>query len=147
MNQIFETRRVKIAETAEHYRTAKIGGSSDAIEMVKKFLGDYFDGLDCEEFHILCLDTKNKINGIFRITRGTLDASLVHPREVFKAAIQCNASSIILVHNHPSGDATPSREDHSVTARLTEAGKILGIDVLDHIVYGSDTSVVSCREC
>ena len=80
-----------------------------------------------------------------QITVGTLDASLVHPREVFRAAIKDASSSIILVHNHPSGDPTPSREDIAVTTRLTDCGKTLGIDVLDHIVLGRNTAV-SIRE-
>ena len=120
--------------------------SSNAIDTVKKLLGAYFDSLDCEEFHILCLNTKNAIDAVFKITRGTLDASLVHPRDVFKAAILANASSVILVHNHPSGDSTPSREDIAVTDRLKESGKILGIDILDHIVYGSMTDATSIEE-
>ena len=80
-----------------------------------------------------------------RITVGTLDASLVHPREVFRAAIRDAAKSIILVHNHPSGDATPSREDFQVTDRLEEVGTTIGISVLDHIVLGNPNSV-SIRE-
>ena len=146
MNAIFETRRVKVGETTEHYGTKKISSSQEAIKTVKTVLGGYFDSLDCEEFHVIALDTKNKIVGTFRITRGTLDASLVHPREVFKPAILLSASSILLVHNHPSGDPTPSREDIAVTDRLTESGKILGIDVLDHIVYGDGDSAISIAE-
>ena len=80
-----------------------------------------------------------------QITVGTLDASLVHPREVFRAAIRDAASSVLLVHNHPSGDPTPSREDIQVTDRLTEVGKLVGIDVLDHIVLGRGRAV-SIRE-
>ena len=98
-----------------------------------------------EEFHIVCLDTKNQVIDTHQITVGTLDASLVHPREVFRAAIKDASSSIILVHNHPSGDPTPSREDIAVTTRLTDCGKTLGIDVLDHIVLGRNTAV-SIRE-
>ena len=94
-----------------------------------------------EEFHIVTLDTKNQVLDTHCITVGTLDASLVHPREVFRAAIKDAASSIILVHNHPSGDPTPSREDIAVTQRLTESGKTLGIDVLDHVVLGRSGSV------
>ncbi|TWT91625.1 hypothetical protein Pla100_50160 [Neorhodopirellula pilleata] len=71
-------------------------------------------------------------------TVGTLDASLVHPREVFKAAILAGASAVLLMHNHPSGDPTPSREDRAVTDRLEQVGKIIGINVLDHIVVGDD---------
>ena len=96
---------------------------------------------------IATLDTKNQVTGIVEITRGTLDASLVHPREVFAPAIAAAASSIILAHNHPSGDATPSLEDRQVTHRLIECGKMLGIDVLDHIIVGDHTGkAVSVRD-
>jgi DNA repair protein RadC len=114
-----------------------------------RYCDEAFSGLAIsgvqEEFHIVTLSTKNVPINTHLITRGTLDASLVHPREVFRPAIRDSASAVILVHNHPSGDATPSREDHQVTGRLTEAGKLLGITVLDHIVVASDGSV-SIRE-
>jgi DNA repair protein RadC len=87
------------------------------------------------------LDTKNQVIDTHQITIGTLDASLVHPREVFRAAIKDAASSIILVHNHPSGDPTPSKQDVAVTQRLTQTGELIGIDVLDHIVLGKERSV------
>jgi DNA repair protein RadC len=98
---------------------------------------------DClqEEFHTVTLDTKNQVIASHQITVGTLDASLVHPREVFRRAIKDAASSVILVHNHPSGDPTPSREDIAVTDRLCEVGKTIGIDVLDHIVLGKEKCV------
>lgn len=89
-----------------------------------------------EVFAILCLNTKNKIAGAHIISQGSLSASIVHPREVFKAAILNNAASIILAHNHPSGDPEPSREDIETTRRLVEAGEILGIRVLDHVIIG-----------
>ena len=89
-----------------------------------------------EIFAILCLNTKNKVAGAHIISQGSLSASIVHPREVFKAAILNNAASIILAHNHPSGDPEPSREDIETTKRLVEAGKIIGIEVLDHIIIG-----------
>jgi DNA repair protein RadC len=98
-----------------------------------------------EEFHIVTLDTKHKPIRTHRITVGTLDASLVHPREVFRPAIRDAASAVILVHNHPSGDPTPSREDRQVTQQLTEAGKLIGITVLDHIVVAKEDAV-SLRE-
>ena len=97
---------------------------------------------------VACLDTKHVPLGVYRITTGTVDASLVHPREVFKPAFIEGASAIILSHNHPSGDPTPSREDHQVTDQLTEAGKLLGINVLDHVVYGCGSGeAISLREC
>ena len=89
-----------------------------------------------EVFAILCLNTKNKVAGAHIISQGSLSASIVHPREVFKAAILNNAASIILAHNHPSGDPEPSWEDIETTRRLVEAGEILGIRVLDHIIIG-----------
>ncbi|MCL6477324.1 MAG: DNA repair protein RadC [Peptococcaceae bacterium] len=103
-----------------------------AAQIVMNFL----DGADREYFVVLLLSTKNKVNGIHVVSVGTLDNSLVHPREVFKAALLSNASSVILAHNHPTGDPTPSREDIDISRRLVEAGKILGIGVLDHIVVG-----------
>ena len=83
------------------------------------------------------LNTKNHIVGVMEVTRGTLDSSLVHPREVFRGAILHNAASIILCHNHPSGDSAPSREDMKVTERIKQAGKVLGIDLLDHVIIGN----------
>jgi DNA repair protein RadC len=91
-----------------------------------------------EHFFTVLLDVKSNVLGLKTISIGTLDSSLVHPREVFKEAIAASASSIIVAHNHPSGDTTPSPEDRRVTARLVEAGKILGIEVLDHIIIAGD---------
>ena len=89
-----------------------------------------------EEFHVLLLNTQNQILRDKQITRGTLDASLVHPREVFRSAIVEACAAVVLVHNHPSGDPTPSAEDRAVTQQLREAGKVVGIDVLDHVIVG-----------
>lgn len=89
-----------------------------------------------ETLWLITLDTKNNITGLFEVSRGTINCSLVHPREVFKRAMLQNACSIILMHNHPSGDPTPSQDDKDITKRLYEAGKILGIELLDHIVVG-----------
>ncbi len=87
-----------------------------------------------EHFKLILLNTRNKIIGISTISVGTLNASLVHPREVFKDAIVHSASSIILVHNHPSDDPEPSDDDLSLTRRLADAGRLVGIEVLDHII-------------
>jgi DNA repair protein RadC len=99
-----------------------------------------FGHLDCddrESFVVVMLDIKQRITDTHLVSTGSLDASIVHPREVFKAAVVANAAAIILVHNHPSGDYQPSKEDHEVTERLAAAGKILGIQVLDHVIIGS----------
>ncbi len=112
---------------------------------VGRLLMPRFQMLKHEEFVALLLDTKNKVLSIEDISKGSLNASIVHPREVFKTAIRRSAAAIIVAHNHPSGDPSPSREDIDVTRRLTEAGKIIGIEVLDHIVFG-DGKTVSMRE-
>ena len=98
-----------------------------------------------ESFYIFTLDTKNQINGIFEVSRGSLNASIVHPREVFKRALLQNANSIILLHNHPSGDPTPSKEDINITNRLIESGDLLGIRVLDHIIIGDENNYISLK--
>lgn len=92
--------------------------------------------LNIEHFKVLLLNTKNQVLTIETISMGGLNSSIVHPREVFKPAIKRSCASVILVHNHPSGDPAPSPEDINVTRRLAEAGNLLGIDVLDHIVIG-----------
>jgi DNA repair protein RadC len=101
--------------------------------------------LSKEHFKIAILDTKNQILSIENISVGTLNASIVHPRDVFKIAIKKNANSIILIHNHPSGDTTPSNEDINITNRLIDAGNLIGIKVLDHIIIG-DNMYLSLKE-
>ena len=101
-------------------------------------LRPYFDGLDREQFLVCCLDAKNASIGVNIVSIGTLTLSLVHPREVFKAAILLNSCAILAVHNHPSGDPTPSPEDRTLTTRLQEAGDLLGIRLLDHLILGDD---------
>jgi DNA repair protein RadC len=91
-----------------------------------------------EHFAVMLLNTKNHIIGMPEVSVGSLSASVVHPREVFRAAIDHAAAAMILLHNHPSGDPTPSREDIAVTDRLVKAGKVMDIPVLDHIVLGSE---------
>jgi len=100
-----------------------------------------FTGLDKEHFRAVLLNTKNHVLKTVEISVGSLDASLVHPRECFKPAVAASAASIILLHNHPSGDPEPSADDIAITKRLKEAGKTLGIDVLDHIIFGQGTFV------
>lgn len=99
-----------------------------------------------ESFYIFTLDIKNQINGIFEVSRGSLNASIVHPREVFKRALLQNANSIILLHNHPSGDPKPSKEDVDITNRLIESGDLLGIRVLDHIIIGDENNYISLKQ-
>jgi len=98
-----------------------------------------------ESFHVLMLDGRHRLIRAEEVSVGTLTASLVHPREVFREAIRCAAAAVVLVHNHPSGDPTPSAEDRSVTERLREAGLLLGIRVLDHVIV-TRASYFSFRE-
>ena len=98
-----------------------------------------------EHFKLILLDSRNKIIGISTISIGTLNANLVHPREIFKEAIMHNSASVVLAHNHPSGDPEPSEEDLKITERLVESGKILGIEVIDHIIIGK-TNFASFKE-
>lgn len=98
-----------------------------------------------EEFHVVTLDTKLQPIQNHQITIGTLDASLVHPREVFKRAVRDSAAAILLVHNHPSGDPTPSRQDREITDRLKRAGEVMGIQVIDHIIVAKH-NVISLAE-
>jgi DNA repair protein RadC len=111
---------------------ARVRCAADVYALMRLEMRD----LPHEEFHVLLLSTQNDILRRMQVTRGTLDASLVHPREVFRGAISESAASIILVHNHPSGDPTPSSEDRAVTRQLRAAGSIVGIDVLDHVIIG-----------
>lgn len=89
-----------------------------------------------EEFRVLLLDTRHAVTREHVVTRGTLDTSLVHPREVFRLAVTENAACLVLVHNHPSGDPTPSPEDREVTRQLVAAGRLIGVPVLDHVIIG-----------
>lgn len=98
-----------------------------------------------EHFVALYLNSRNAVLLVHTVSVGSLNASIVHPREVFAPAVRESAASVILAHNHPSGDPTPSAEDRAITDRLRDAGRILGIDVLDHVVIGARGSFVSMR--
>ncbi len=133
-------RRVAAA-TASHAPRPRINSSHAAIDYCRRqFSRLAHDGLQ-EEFHVVTLDTKLQPVNTHRITVGTLDASLVHPREVFRPAIRDAASAVLLVHNHPSGDPAPSRQDREVTERLTRSGELLGVRVVDHIIVARDHAV------
>jgi len=93
---------------------------------------------DREHFRAILLNTKNQVIGTDKVSVGTLNSSAVHPRELFRNAIKRGAASVILVHNHPSGDPAPSREDMDITRRVKEVGNIIGIEVLDHIIIGDN---------
>ena len=111
----------------------KVNMPDNVIEIMKQ--------LGCEQWseeyvYAFCMDASNQIIGIHEISHGTTNASICSPKDIFKRALSNNATAIIVTHNHPSGDPTPSKEDCKITRKVVEAGKLLGIDVLDHIILG-----------
>ena len=114
-------------------------------EDLHPLLLDSFRGLDRERFLTLYLDTRHRVLGVETVSIGSLNASLVHPREVFKAAVGMSAAAIVVAHNHPSGCPQPSGDDLELTARLADCGRLMGIALLDHLVVGDD-EIVSIRE-
>ena len=124
----------RIAKRVNQRSITRIEKSEDIYNFLKEELADKKN----EFFYAILLDTKNVIISKELITKGTLDASLVHPREAFRPAIKKSAKSIIFVHNHPSGNPKPSAEDYNITRRLVDAGNLLDINVLDHIIIGEN---------
>ena len=124
-----------VKESSFLYQTRTISSPKDAYEMIKDQLQD----LDREQFIIACLNTKNEPTNISVVAVGTLNKAIVHPREVFKTAILSNAANVIAFHNHPSGDTEPSQQDIQLTNRLYEAGELLGIKLLYHLIIGDGT--------
>jgi DNA repair protein RadC len=134
-------RRVAESIAKSQQKTVRLQSAEVAIDYCRQLFARLaLDGRQ-EEFHIVTLDTKYQPIANHRITVGTLDASLVHPREVFRPAIRDAASAVLLIHNHPSGDPTPSQEDRQVTRRLEKAAELIGINVLDHIIVAGDTAI------
>lgn len=113
------------------------GSAIAGSEQVFRHFAARLGGLKQERFYVVLLDGKGRVMRDLRVSEGSLTASIVHPREVFRRAIREAAAAVILVHNHPSGDPTPSPEDEALTARLRAAGDLLGIRVLDHVVVGN----------
>ena len=113
----------------------RIRGPADVFALLAPRLRD----LPYEEFHALLMNTQHRVLRDVTVTRGILDASLIHPREVFRPAITENAAAVILVHNHPSGDPSPSSEDQRVSRQMVEAGRAIGIRVLDHLIVADGT--------
>lgn len=127
-------RTMMVKEGAISAEQKQIGSPKDVYNVVR----DYLQYADREYFLVLMLNTKNCVNKVHVASIGTLNSSLVHPREVFKVAIIANAAAVVLVHNHPSGNVTPSHEDIKITHRLVEASKIIGIEILDHVIIGDN---------
>lgn len=125
---------VRTDVTATWQADRRVSSPTDCAEMLGALLRDQ----PCEVFLVLLLSTRHHVLAFHEVSRGSLDATIVHPREVFKAAFLANAAAIVLAHNHPSGDPTPSADDVGLTHRLARAGELLGIPVLDHVIVGHD---------
>lgn len=119
----------------------QVNSPTEVVSTVSDFIGNS----DRECFVVLCLNTKNEPTNLSVVAIGALNKAIIHPREVFKTAILSNAASIICAHNHPSGDSTPSQADIDLTHRLYEAGELIGIKILDHLVIG-DGEFTSLKE-
>lgn len=131
-----------VKESSILYAKRRINSPSDGVDIVKEFL----QGEDREHFVAVYLNTKNEPTALHTVSVGTINASLIHPRELFKVAINANSAGILLFHNHPSGDPRPSQEDIRITRRLVEAGNIMGINVLDHCIIGDNGEFYSFKE-
>jgi DNA repair protein RadC len=131
-----------VKERAVSFAVNRVSSPRDAAAI----LADFLAGADREYLVLICLNTKNMVNAINVVSIGSLNSAMVHPREVFKPAILANAASVILGHNHPSRDTTPSREDKDIARRLVKAGHILGIEVLDNLIIGDEGKFVSFKE-
>ena len=141
---MYKIHQIKLLAVRDGHVTAtkkNITTPEDIAYIIKPLLCE----ADREHCLVIMLNGKNQVTAINTVSIGTLTSSLVHPREVFKPAIITNAASIILAHNHPSGDPKPSPEDLTITKRLKEAGELLGIPVLDHIIIGYSYFSIECN--
>lgn len=128
-----------VKEKVSLYECDKIGSPNNVKDIAMKVL--QMDMEPEEVFVVLGLDTKNKINSIFEVSRGSINSSIVTPREVFKRLVGINCTSFICIHNHPSGDPTPSKEDMNMSKRLKECGELMAIPMLDFTILGEDVLI------
>lgn len=143
MEKVYEIQRIKqVIQEVEGGEQYIVRSPEDGVKIASQFIGDD----DREVFFVMSLNTKNRVVAVHRCHVGSLNASIVTPREVFKSAILNNSASIIVSHQHPSQNVEPSREDIEVTRRLVEAGKILGIEVLDHLIVNANADYCSLKE-
>jgi DNA repair protein RadC len=127
--------QVKLVKVGEIDFVATLDGTY-AGNLVQ-LLFEYLDGADRENMVVIMLNTKYKVIGVNTAHIGSLDSAVIHPREIFKPAILSNAAAIVIAHNHPSGDAIPSHQDVDVTEKIKDAGEMIGIELLDHIIIGN----------
>ena len=157
VEQLSQVRGVGLAKACQLKAAAELGRRAElsagetatgrpleTVEAAGRAARRHLAGRKKEHFILLLLDSRHRVLRVAEISVGTLDMSVVHPRETFREAITANAAAIILAHNHPSGDTAPSREDLELTRRLTDAGRLMGIPVLDHLIVGAG-SVLSLR--
>lgn len=143
MEKIYEVVSIKqVIKEVEADEKFFVRSPQDAAKIAAHFIGDE----DREVFFVMCLNTKNQVVAVHRCHVGGLNASIVVPREVFKSAILNNSCSIIVSHQHPSQDVSPSREDLEVTSRLVDCGMLLGIEVLDHVIVNAKAQFYSMKE-
>ena len=143
METIFEVVKIKqVLRDVEVQQSMRIRSPQDAADIAASFIGDE----DREVFLVMCLNSKNQVNAVHRCHVGSINSSIVHPREVFKSAILNNSASIIVAHNHPSQDVMASKEDIEVTRRLVKCGEMMGIEVLDHLVINENAKFFSMKE-
>lgn len=135
-------RMVELRLVAEAQALYQVLGPLDVARLLQELVGD----ADREHFVAVYLDARHRVTHVHTVSVGHLTGTLVHPREVFKGALLANASSLVVGHNHPSGDLTPSPEDRAVHKRLREAGELIGIEVLDAVIVGSGRSFYSLVE-
>ena len=138
MKTIVKRMSVQLVKESAHKYDVPINLRSPegAAEFIKSVID--FDTIPCELFIVVPVDSKSRPLCVTVVTKGTLNASLVHPREVFQPCMLANAAACFVFHNHPSGDVTPSREDKAITERLVKSGHILDIPILDHIIVGDN---------
>lgn len=134
LQMVKEIVRIKQVVTKGEVVRERISSPTDAVAIATEYIGDE----DREVLLVMVLNTKNQLNAVHRCHVGSINASIVHPREVMKAAILNNGASIIVAHNHPSYDPSPSREDIEVTQRLKEVGTLLGIELLDSLIVSDN---------
>ena len=129
----FKVRTSLVIEGQNEYRPLKLDNPAEVYSAFRKLASS-----DKERFYSILLDAKNKVIGVDMVSQGSLSSSQVHPREVYKSALLASAASVIFVHSHPSGDPEPSFSDREITKQLYQAGELLGIEVLDHVIIGRD---------
>lgn len=143
LTKLFEITRIRqeVRELDVSLETTHIMSAEDAFLVARRFIQDD----DREVFLVILLNTKHRVIAVHRAHIGSINSSVVHPREIFKSAILNNAAALIVSHQHPSGDPKPSLEDIEVTERLQEVGRIIGIQLLDHIVVGAGDDYISLK--